>query len=98
MNDSDQISSYLALLKTRQAGQKRTAQITGAFFVLSILTLLGFGLVNGLGGREIYLLAGLNIVLGISFLMAWVRLEVISQTIELLTSINNFNPSRIFPA
>ncbi len=87
MNDAEKRKNYRDLLLIRKAARKRDSWITGAICLLSIVGTVGIGLVTGLGSREAYLLAGSNLVFVIAFLMAWVRLEVISNTIELLNHI-----------
>lgn len=87
MNHSDRNFAYLELLKTQQSAHKRNTRIIGVVGLMVFLLTLGTGLVRGLGSREIYLLAGLNVVLILNFMMAWVRLEVVSQNISLITNL-----------
>jgi hypothetical protein len=47
------------------------------------------GLVNGPGNREVYLVGLLTISFGISFVIAWTRLEIINGTIELLNNLQD---------
>ena len=88
MSHSDRNLEYLELLKTRWSAQKRNTRVIGVVGFIVFLLTLSTGLVRGLGTREVYLLAGLNVVLILNFVMTWVRLEVLSQNIEL---IDNFN-------
>jgi len=61
----------------------------GAVFLISILGMMAIGLVSGLGNREVYLAALLNIGFGIRFVIAWARLEIISANIELLNNLRD---------
>jgi hypothetical protein len=84
MSTNERISNYLDLLKIRQAARERDARILGYICLFAFLATIGFGLVSGLGGREVYLVVGLNVVFGLVFLVAWVRLEIVNAIIELL--------------
>ncbi|MAT40878.1 MAG: hypothetical protein CL609_00950 [Anaerolineaceae bacterium] len=84
---SDQNLAYLELLKTQQSAHKRNTRVIGVVSLFVFLLTLGTGMLRGLGSREVYLLAGLNVVLVLSFVMAWVRLEVVSQNISLITNL-----------
>lgn len=87
MTSSDRLSNYLNLLKIRQSARRRDVRIMGYLFLTSFLATMGFGLVSGLGSREVYLVVGANVVFAIAFVMAWVRLEVITVNIELMNNL-----------
>ena len=87
MEISEHIQNYLSLLEIRRKSRRWNVTILGGFFLISILATLAVGLVTGLGDRSVYLIAGIDIVLGLSFLMAWVRLEIVRGTIDLLNNI-----------
>ena len=87
MTIPDQFSNYLNLLKIRQSAKRRDVRIIGSLSLLSFLSMLGFGLVSGLGSREIYLVGVVNIFMGIGLVMTWIRLEIITETIELMNNI-----------
>jgi len=89
MTISERYSNYLALLKIRQSARKRDATFVGVIFFISILAMTMIGLVSGLGNREVYLVALLNIIFGINFAIAWARLEVIKGNIELLNNLRD---------
>ena len=89
MEISDRIQNYLSLLEIRQKSRRWNVTLLGGIFIVSILATLAFGLVNGLSGRSVYLITGVEIALGLSFIMAWVRLEIVRSSIELL---NNLQP------
>jgi hypothetical protein len=89
MEISDRIQNYLSLLKIRQKSRRWNVLFLGGIFFVVILAMLALGLVNGLSGRSVYLITGVDIVLGIGFITAWVRLEIVRSSIELL---NNLQP------
>ena len=89
MEISERIQSYMSLLETRRKYAYRTVILLGGVFFLSILATLAYGLVAGLSGRTVYLVIGMNIAFGISFLMAWVRLEIVQSSIVLLTNLQS---------
>jgi len=89
MEISIRIQNYLSLLEIRQKSRRWNVTLLGRIFIISILTTLALGLVTGLNGRSVYLITGVNIALGLSFIVAWVRLEIVRSSIELL---NNLQP------
>ncbi len=89
MTTSDRYTNYLALLKIRHSARKRDATFLGAVFLISILGMTTIGMVTGLGSREVYLVVLANIGFGISFVFAWVRLEIIKANIDLLNNIQD---------
>lgn len=90
----DQISAHIALLQIRQKARRRDALLTGAVFLIAILATVGMGLLGALRGRELYLLMGLLVAFGVSFLMIWVRLENIKSAIELAEALQRELHSR----
>jgi hypothetical protein len=91
----DQLSQYTSLLRIRQTARRRDARITGGVFLMSVLATMALGLLGDLSGRAVYLLMGILIAFGVSFLMAWVRLEIVTSNLELATYLqqdrhNNF--------
>ena len=89
MEISERIQNYLSLLEIRQKSKRWNVIFLGGIFILVILATLALGLVTGLSGRSVYLIIGVDIVLGLGFVMAWVRLEIVRSSIELL---NNLQP------
>ena len=89
MEISDRIQNYLSLLEIRQKSRQWNVTFLGGIFIVLIIATLALGLVTGLSGRLLYLITGINIVLGLSFIMAWVRLEIVRSSIDLL---NNLQP------
>jgi hypothetical protein len=89
MEISVRIQNYLSLLEIRQRSRRWNVTFLGGIFIISILVTLALGLINGLSGRSVYLITGVDIALGLSFIVAWVRLEIVRNSIELL---NNLRP------
>ncbi|MBE0409426.1 MAG: hypothetical protein IBX69_06820 [Anaerolineales bacterium] len=87
MHPIDRINHYKTLLKIRRKARLRDSIIIGGLFIVSLLAMIATGLVTSLGSREVYLVAGINIVLGMSFLMAWTRLEILRESIDLLENL-----------
>ena len=89
MEISDRIQNYLSLLEIRQKSRRWNVTFLGGIFIISVLATLALGLVTGLSGRSVYLITGVDIALGLSFIAAWVRLEIVRSSIDLL---NNLQP------
>lgn len=87
MGISERIQNYLSLLEIRQESRHWNVIFLGGIFIAVILATLAFGLVTGLSGRSVYLIIGVDIVLGLSFLMAWIRLEIVRSSIEMLNNL-----------
>ena len=89
MEISDRIQNYLSLLEIRQKSRRWNMIFLGGIFIVSILATLALGLVTGLSGRSVYLITGIDIVLGLVFLTAWVRLEIVRSSIDLLNNLQS---------
>jgi hypothetical protein len=87
MMETHGLDDYRTLLTIRQAGRRRDAFITGAVFALAFISALALGMLDRLAGRELYFVAALIAVFGISFLMAWIRLEIVKGSIELINNL-----------
>ena len=81
------LEEYTALLAIRAEGQQRAVLVTGAAFLLSAVGSVGYGLLGGLSGRSLYLVVPIVAVFGMSYLMAWARLEITKQSMELLGNL-----------
>lgn len=87
MTTSDQFTNYITLLKTRQVGRRRSVNIIGGLFLVSFAGTIVIGLLCGLSSRAVYLVAGLITALGVGYLVTWVKLELVTETIELLENL-----------
>lgn len=79
--------NYLELLKIRQRARKRDATFLGVFFVILLLATVGFGLVKGLGNRELYFVVPIVFLQSIGYVFARMRLEITNETIEMLRNL-----------
>lgn len=87
MTNPNQMMNYLELLKIRQRARKRDATFLGVFFVILLLATVGFGLVKGLGNRELYFVVPIVFLQGIGYVFARMRLEITNETIEMLRNL-----------
>ena len=87
MEISDRIRDYLSLLEIRERSRRWNVILLGGFFLVAILSTLAAGMVTGSYDRSIYLITGIDIALGLGFITAWVRLEIVRNTIELLNNL-----------
>lgn len=90
----NKLENYLALLATRRVGRKRDTYIAGTIFFLALLVMISLGLLGQLNGRSVYWGVALVATSGISFLMAWVRLQLIEQSVELINEIKLLEETR----
>ena len=88
MLSAEQVSNYLDLLKIRQAGMQRNTVITGSLFFTGLMLTLADGLF-GPGNRSMYLIAIVDVSLGLAYINSWVRLEITKEKIELLNTLNH---------
>ena len=84
---SNELENYLALLTIRRAAGRRDTLITGGVFFLSLVSMVVIGLLYGLSGREVYIIAAMIIVFGIAYLMTWVKLEITKGLVELFQDL-----------
>ncbi len=84
---ANKLENYLDLLKIRQKGRRRDAYVFGGIFWLTLIAELILLLTGQLTGRAIVIVSGLEVVIGIAYLMAWVRLEQVRNNIDLIREI-----------
>ncbi len=87
MEKTDRLSSYLVLLKIRQKAYDRNVIIAGGLLLFAILSTTVTLLLTEWNERTIWLMGMFDVLFVVNFLMAWARLEIIKQNIEL---VNNF--------
>ena len=83
----DRLHNHIALLSIREAARRRDTFIAGAVFALAFASLFALAMLDRLAGRELGLTVVLTTLFGVSFLMAWVRLEVAKGLLELSSEI-----------
>jgi len=84
---TSKLENYRSLLAIRRNGRLRDARLAGGIFLLAFFSMLALGLLDRLTGRSLYLVSALVVVFGFGYLAAWVRLEIIKGTIELINNI-----------
>jgi hypothetical protein len=87
MTVSNRLDDYLTLLKIRQAGRRRSASILGGLFFISLLASLALGLLDQITGRSVFIIAAVLVAIGSGALMARVRLEIVSDSLELVDAL-----------
>ena len=93
--NSKRVAEHLALLKIRRKTRQRDVILLGGVFIFFFLELLAFNLLGWLDGRSLPVVAGLVVVFGIAAVMAWVRLEIIKGTIELMEPFRMHRQQRL---
>lgn len=89
MENSNRIQKFLSILEIRQKSRRWNMIFLGGIFIVVLLATLAFGLLGILNGRSVYLITGVDVVLGMSFIMAWVRFEIVRSSIELLNNLQS---------
>jgi len=79
---SDQLSHYGTLLQTRYKARRREVFIVGGIFLIALLAAIALGLLQELQGRSVFVVFGITLVLGLSYLQIWVRLQIVSGKLE----------------
>ena len=87
MENANRLSSYLALLKIRQKAFYRNVLIAGGLFLLAILATTATLLLTEWNERSIWLMGIFDVLFIVNFLMAWARLEITKQNIELVNNL-----------
>lgn len=87
---SNKLENYLKILTIRRAARRRDTRITGGVFFVSFIALFALGMLERLNGRSLYLSAAIVVAFGFSYLTAWVKLQIIDGSVEL---IENLKPS-----
>jgi hypothetical protein len=87
MENIEHLSNYMVLLKIRQKEYYRNLILAGGLFLMAILATTATLLFTEWNARSIWLMGIFVVLFTMGFLMAWVRLEIIKEKIELL---NNF--------
>jgi len=87
MESTDRMSNYLVLLKIRQKAYHRNMLLTGGLFLFAILSTTGMGLLTEWNTRSVILMALFDFLFVVSFLMAWARLEITKDAIQLVNNL-----------
>jgi hypothetical protein len=87
MENIEHFSNYLAILKIRQKAYHRNLIIAGGLFLMAILLSTATLLFTEWNARTIWLMGIFDVLFAIGFLIAWARLEIIKENIELLNNL-----------
>ena len=87
MENIDRLNSYLDLLKIRQNAYHRNVIITVGLFLLAMLSTTGELFLTEWNVRSVFILAIFDVLFASNFIMAWARLEITKQNIELVNNI-----------
>lgn len=88
---TEALDHYLELVKIRQKARRRDCRIVGGLFLVAFLATFGVGLVAGLNNRETYLVLAFDALFALVYIMAWVRLELSGETLELLENLKRWS-------
>jgi len=77
------LNNYLALLTIRQAAGRRDTILTGGVFAVLLIATLTFGLLDRINARSMYLVTTCIVTVGLAYLTAWVKFQIINSSIEL---------------
>ena len=83
---TNKTENYLELLKIRQKGHRRDSYLFGGIFWLVFVSLVFLMLTGQLTGKALTIVIALEVVFGMAYLMAWVRLEEVKNFIDLIRS------------
>lgn len=92
---TNKLEDYAKLLKIRQKARRRDMVISGGIFLVSFISFLALRLLGAMTGRSVDLVGAMIVAFGIVSIMAWVRLEVINGTIELLENLKRTEASSV---
>ena len=84
---SNKLENYLALLTIRRSARRRDTVVTGGIFLISFIAMIALGMLDRLTERSFYFAAVMVVAFGFSFLMAWIKLEIIKGSIELIDTL-----------
>ena len=83
---SAKLEIYRSLLLIRQKARRRDLFLIGGLFLVSFIATLALGLLDQFG-RSVYLITGILVAFGVSYILTWVRLEVIRGIIEVIENL-----------
>ena len=87
--EKSKISSYAKLLDIRLKAYRRNVIIAGAVFIITLTTFFTLGMLELMHNqREIFLVGLLLVFFSISFIAAFVRYEIVKNTVDLTHTIS----------
>jgi len=86
--EKSKISSYTKLLEIRLKAYHRNVTLAGAIFFITLFAFLTLGMFELMNNQRELLLGGFLLILfGMSFITAFVRYEVVKNTLDLTHAI-----------
>jgi len=87
--EKSKISSYTKLLDIRLKAYRRNVTIAGAVFFITVFAYFTLGVLELMDNQRVILLSGLLLVFfGLSFITAFVRYEIVKNTVNLTHAIS----------
>lgn len=83
----EKMENYLDLLEIRQKGRRRDMYFLGGMFWLIFIAEVVLLITSQLTGRAVVIVSAMEVVFGVAYLMAWVRLEQVKNAIELIRNM-----------
>ncbi|MGD8456851.1 MAG: hypothetical protein PVF83_10725 [Anaerolineales bacterium] len=81
------LENQLTLLTIRCTGRRRDTLIAGGIFLVFFLSVFAFGMLDRLTGRALLFVSMMTVVFGFAYLTAWVKLQVVKGSIELIETL-----------
>lgn len=88
MENTAHLGNYLVLLKIRQKAYHRNLILAGGLFLMAILLSTATLLFTEWNARTIWLMGIFDVLFTMGFLMAWARLEINKENIELMNNLH----------
>ena len=87
--EKSKISSYTKLLDIRLKAYRRNVTIAGAVFFITVFAFFTLGMLELMDNQRVMLFSGLLLVFfGLSFITAFVRYEIVKNTVDLTHAIS----------
>ena len=85
------MENYYGLLSIRRKAAQRDMNVLGGVAIVAFIMLIALGLLDEINGRSLYIIGGLVTVFWVIFLMAWVKLQIINGSIEMVDNLRLMN-------
>jgi hypothetical protein len=92
---TNRLDNYLALLTIHQAAGRRDTTITGGMFAVFLIATIVLGLLDQINARSLYLVTALMVVLGLAYITAWVKFQIINSSIELINFLQELKEGQV---
>jgi 4-hydroxybenzoate polyprenyltransferase len=92
---TNRLTNYINLLTIRQAAGRRDTTIIGGIFAVLFIATIALGMLNQLNARSLYLVTALIVILGLAYLTAWVKFQIINSSIELINLLQELKEGQV---